>query len=321
MMRNSVEHYISELLFTHDCVIVIGFGGFVGNKNSAKLNPSAGIISPPGKSILFNTELSENDGILIDHLVKNEKISQQEAKKNIIKFVNENLNKLKKYKSLRINKIGIFTLNLDDKIIFSQDLSINYNVDSFGLPSTLNKRISRDHPIEIKKRIKEIQYFSTKKLLKVAAIILPLIGISFLSITQEDKINSLYTQMASILPISDPGKMNNIEAKEIIKSIIEPTETIEENIIATEEFEDTEAELSVFSQSKYYIIAGAFGEEKNAKKLVARLSRWSYNSSIVNDGNNKIMRVCYESYSNKENALIDLKKIRTENPDAWILSI
>ena len=101
-MRNSVEHYISELLFTHDCVIVIGFGGFVGNKNSAKLNPSAGIISPPGKSILFNTELSENDGILIDHLVKNEKISQQEAKKNIIKFVNENLNKLKKYKSLRI---------------------------------------------------------------------------------------------------------------------------------------------------------------------------------------------------------------------------
>ena len=62
-------------------------------------------------------------------------------------------------------------------------------------------------------------------------------------------------------------------------------------------------------------------KKENAKKLVARLSRWSYNSSIVNDGNNKIMRVCYESYSNKENALSDLKKIRTENPDAWILSL
>ena len=321
MMRNSVEHYISELLFTHDCVIVIGFGGFVGNKNSAKLNPSAGIISPPGKSILFNTELSENDGILIDHLVKNEKISQQEAKKNIIKFVNENLNKLKKYKSLRIEKIGIFTLNLDDKIIFSQDLSINYNVDSFGLPLTINNRISRDQQKEIKKKIKKLQYFPAKKILKVAAIILPLIGISFLSITLEDKINHLYTQMASILPISDSRPINNIEAKEIIKPIIEPKATIEKNIIATEEVENTEVETPVFSKSEYYIIAGAFSEKENAKKLVARLSRWNYNSSIVNDGNSKIMRVCYSSYLVKENALSDLKKIRIENPDAWILSL
>ena len=318
MMKNSVEHYISELLLTHDCVIVIGFGGFIGNKNSARLNTSTGIILPPGKSILFNTELSENDGILVDHIVKNEKISQQEAKKNIIKFVNENLNKLNKYKSLRIDKIGIFTLNLDNKIIFSQDLSINFNVDSFGLTSTLNDRISRNQPTEIKNIIKEVQYFSAKKLLKVAAIILPLIGISFLSITQEESINNLYTQMASILPVYDSKPINDVESKEIITTIIQPTATSTKNTI---EVEVNEVKTSIISKSEYYIIAGAFGEEENAKKLVARLSRWSYNSSIVNDGNNKIMRVCYASYSNKENALDDLKKIRTENPDAWILSL
>ena len=121
----------------------MGFGGFIGNKNSARLNPSAGIITPPGKSILFNTELKENDGILIDHIVKNEKISHEKAKKITIKFVNENLIKLKRLKSLRINKIGIFTLNSDGKIIFSQDLSINYNLDSFGLPSTLHQKLLR----------------------------------------------------------------------------------------------------------------------------------------------------------------------------------
>ena len=77
--------------------------------------------------------------------------------------------------------------------------------------------------------------------------------------------------MASILPISDSEKMNNLESIEIIKSIIEPTETIEEKTIATEEFEDTEAELSAFSQSKYYIIAGAFGEERKCKKISSKI--------------------------------------------------
>lgn len=320
-MRNSIEHYISELLFTHDCVIVMGFGGFVGNKNSARLNPATGIISPPGKSILFNIELSENDGILIDHIVKNEKISHEKAKINIIQFVNKNLSKLNKYKSLRIDRIGIFTINLDNKIIFSQDLSINYNVNSFGLPLTLNRKVLRNQKHKIKNKINEIKYFSTKKILKVAAILLPLIGISFLSITQEESVNSIYTQMASVLPIYDSKIINNIEPKEIIKTIIEPEKTIEKNIVKTDEDEIIKTKIPIFSQSQYYIIAGAFVEKENAKKLVERLSRWNYNSSIVEDGNNKIMRVCYASYAKKENALFNLKKIRTENPDAWMLSL
>ena len=39
-MKKSVSHYISELLFLHDCVVLPEFGGFVGNKQSAKLNTS-----------------------------------------------------------------------------------------------------------------------------------------------------------------------------------------------------------------------------------------------------------------------------------------
>ena len=35
-MNKTVEHYISELLFLHDCVILPNFGGFVGNAQSMK---------------------------------------------------------------------------------------------------------------------------------------------------------------------------------------------------------------------------------------------------------------------------------------------
>ena len=50
-MNKSVAHYISELLFLHDCVIVPDFGGFVGNKKSAQLNKTTGTLTPPSKQI------------------------------------------------------------------------------------------------------------------------------------------------------------------------------------------------------------------------------------------------------------------------------
>ena len=50
-MNKSVAHYISELLFLHDCVIVPEFGGFVGNKKSAQLNKTTGTLTPPSKQI------------------------------------------------------------------------------------------------------------------------------------------------------------------------------------------------------------------------------------------------------------------------------
>ncbi|MEC8853074.1 MAG: SPOR domain-containing protein, partial [Bacteroidota bacterium] len=38
-MNRPIEHYISDLLYLHDCVIIPGFGGFVGNKKSAFIHP------------------------------------------------------------------------------------------------------------------------------------------------------------------------------------------------------------------------------------------------------------------------------------------
>ena len=82
-MNKSVAHYISELLFLHDCVIVPEFGGFVGNKKSAQLNKTTGTLTPPSKQILFNTNLKINDGLLITHIVNKEGITQKIAKQNV----------------------------------------------------------------------------------------------------------------------------------------------------------------------------------------------------------------------------------------------
>ena len=73
------------------------------------------------------------------------------------------------------------------------------------------------------------------------------------------------------------------------------------------------------SKKQYYIIAGAFSVEANANKLQSRLNKWNYNSTVIRSKN--IMRVSYDEFKSKEEALISLAKIRKENPQAWILTI
>lgn len=318
-MKNSIEYYISQLLYKNDCVIVMNFGGFVCSSISANLNKKTGILTPPNKSILFNPQLKDNDGLLINHIAQSEGISQEDAKINLLKFVEQSLENLNKFKSCRFEEIGLFTLNSDKNIIFTQDLKTNYNLNAFGFQDIINNKITRDNSEIIEeslKLIKKKNNFTTKRLLKAAAIIIPLIGISFLSITQEDRINNIYTQIANVNPISFK-KDNVIVLKDQGNKEIKIKQEIQPEII-NNEVSQVFKEVIIPSQ-KFYIIAGAFSVEKNANKLKNRLNSWNYNSTIIK--NEKMMRVSYDSFDSKEQALILLSKIRKENPQAWILTI
>lgn len=313
-MKNTIEHYISQLLYTNDCVILIGFGGFVCSNTSSKLNRQTGLLSPPNRSILFNNQLIDNDGLLINQIAKTEEISQERAKDLVLKFVEKNTTNLKKYRSLRFNKIGLFTLKNDNTIVFNQDLANNYNLDSFGMQSAVFTSVKRDNSEIIEgqlKIIKQKNNFSSKRLLKVAAILIPLIGISLVSLTQQKNINSIYTQMADLNPFDTEVEENtSIAIAEINKKVNTPILNIE--------IDNTDMKPPLVEQ-KHYIIAGAFSVEKNATKMMNKLNRWNYNSTIIN--NKSIMRVSYDSFTTKNQAINALVSIRKENPDAWILSI
>ena len=312
-MNYSIEKYISDLLYDNDCVIIMNFGGFVCNQKSAKLNEATGILSPPNKTILFNSQLKENDGLLINHISKHEKISQEDAKNDVLKFVDECESNLKKFKSLRFEKIGLFSLSKENNILFNQDSSINYNINSFGFQDLIHNKITRDHSAVIEESLKIIKTknkITPKRMLKAAAILIPLIGISLLSITQEKAINKVYNQIAELNPLA--FFETKVEEKVVKKIPIKEIKKEEEKPILT-------VPVQAIHEQKFYIIAGAFGFEENANKLQARLNSWNYNSTIIK--NNNIMRVSYDEFSSKDEALQSLAKIRKENPQAWILTI
>ena len=102
-MKKSVAHYISELLFLHDCVILPKFGGFVGNKQSAILNRVTGTLTPPTKQIVFNKNLNTNDGLLISYIENHEGITNEKAQETIRDFTNKLNEKLKNSKVERFD--------------------------------------------------------------------------------------------------------------------------------------------------------------------------------------------------------------------------
>ena len=311
-MKQTIEHYISNLLYLHDCVIIPGFGGFVGNKKSAFIHPVSGIIYPPSKELLFNKNLTQNDGLLATHIAKQENIDLSETSSLIEDFVQSIQTELNSRSAFKLQKVGTFTKGKEENISFLQDKNQNYNLASFGMQANhKSKKVERtisDEKEVIVKTIKQKDFGETLK--RAAAVLVPLIGLSLIGITQEENINDIYSQMANLNPFTN-------SKTEIVKEA--PTKEIEVPIIEIIETEKVEIVIPIITeQHTYYIIAGAFAEQKNANKMLRKLKRWNYDASIV-EGEN-LMRVSYNSFSKKEEAIMALAEIRKDNKSAWLLT-
>ncbi len=310
-MKQKIEHYISNLLYIHDCVIIPGFGGFVGNKRSAYIHPVSGIIYPPSKALLFNKNLIQNDGLLTTHIAKEEELDLSEITNLIEGFVQKIQKELKNRSAFKLQKVGTFTRGNEGNISFTQDKNYNYNLASFGMEANhKSKKVERIISEEdiIVKTIKQKDFKKTLK--KAAAVLIPLIGLSLIGITQEENITDIYNQMANLNPFTTSKNeiVKEAPAKEIKVPIAEIIETEKAEIVIP----------IITEQHTYYIIAGAFAEQKNANKLLQKLKRWNYDASIVEGGN--LMRVSYNSFQNREDALLALAEIRKDNKSAWLLT-
>ena len=72
-----LEHYIADLLYRYNCVVVPGFGAFLAERTSARINDTTNTFFAPSKFIAFNEQLSTNDGLLVSYIAETEKDSYE----------------------------------------------------------------------------------------------------------------------------------------------------------------------------------------------------------------------------------------------------
>ena len=152
---------IKDLLFSYDCVIVPGFGGFVCNREPARIDQVSHVILPPGKRIVFNQNLKTNDGLLAGMLSQKAGITYSEALQQIETLVNQLIEVLQEKKQYSIDTFGSFRLNAEANYVFLSDKQNNYLHASFGLEPIQAEFVSSGYA-----RIKRTRIFRENKVTK-----------------------------------------------------------------------------------------------------------------------------------------------------------
>jgi nucleoid DNA-binding protein len=146
-----IEEHIYELLFTHDCVTLPTFGGFVGQYTSSNFNEKLNSFTPPAKNVSFNKHLKNDDGLLTHDVANFQNISYTEASQAIKQYVLALKTELEENKRVEINKIGTLFIDKENAVKFIASTT-NFSTKSYGLP-TLKPQLRK---IEIKEDVTPI---------------------------------------------------------------------------------------------------------------------------------------------------------------------
>ncbi len=129
----SIEKLIGDLLLRYNCVVVPSFGGFVAKQTPASIDKVNGIMLPPKKSLLFNRQLINNDGLLIASFAKEMGFTFDEAAAKVQTLVENWSQALNEGERVVIDKVGFLFLDQEKNIGFEQDRYFNLLLHSFGL--------------------------------------------------------------------------------------------------------------------------------------------------------------------------------------------
>ena len=314
-----LEHYISELLYRYNCVMVPNFGAFLAQTTSAVIHNSTNTINPPIKIVSFNEQVVTNDGLLVSYIAEAEKSTYEETLIKVTDLVTVWKRQLQSGKKLDLAKIGSLSLNEADKIQFQPENSINYQTSSFGLSTfTVNPIVREVLKTEVEELEEKIPFVFTpeqrkssslRPYLKYAAIFL-LTVTTGLTAYQYFNNNSTHQQL-----------VQEEAQEEITRHIQQAT------FFDLEPVELPSISLDVVSSDKkenlrvHHIVAGAFRFRKNADKKIRQLKKRGFNPSYIGTNKFGLHMVTYDSFTNVDEALNTLKSVkRNHSRDAWLLS-
>jgi len=315
-----ITAFIRELLFSHDCVILPGFGGFVGNYTPARIDKGTDTFFPPVKQISFNRNLNHNDGLLVGSISGSSEINYGDARNMVDEFVASLRKKLERGEKVRFDRIGIFTNNQEGNVQFEPDHDVNYHLGSYGLDSF---QFSPLEGYDVRKRITgnkdraTVKRASMRKILWRAAIIIPVLAV-LTAIPLTTDIFRSKVETTTMNPLVTAEFENNK------KAVDEEKPAKAEEIIITEKQNIppvVETATPLFKEDMhFYLITGSFKLKQNAYNQADVLRKEGYDPEIL-DGPNGFYRVSAVSCRDILSARVKADSISKKFPGTWVKKI
>ncbi len=339
-----LSDHIRELLYYHDCVIIPGFGGFVTNERSAKADHKSGHFYPPSRDAGFNSRLTHNDGLLISHISSRLSLNYVDAGKLVKTFAEEVKKKLAAGKQVYFEGIGSFELDRQKNLQFDPEPGANFLTDSYGLGFFRFQPLEkREKVVNVQDKIREASsaggFYSTRKILRYAAIGVPLIAALSWGAMNRDFIREFSFELSFLNPFeavfdsgSDPYPLLeeslpysslpvfNGSVSELADESAEFAEVANEQT-DSEETTAKSDEADVVSGRTHYIIAGSFKNRQNANLLSEILTDDGYHCEVFTSEDD-FYRVSLYSSSDGHDALKMLRQVRSIEGmnEVWMLS-
>ncbi|MDO1512989.1 SPOR domain-containing protein [Maribacter confluentis] len=316
-----LEHYISDLLYRYNCVVVPGFGAFLTQRTSAKINQDTNTFFAPTKLLAFNGQLTSNDGLLASYISETDRISFEVAHN----FIEEQVKKweriLANESSLLVKNIGVLSRNNEGSLLFQPASEINYLTSSFGLSNfsslPITREVLKEEIVELEENIPLVitserrQSTGFRPYLKYAAVLLLAFstGLTAYKVFEKQRTNEEVAR-------TNAREYVTKQIQEATFFDLTPLELPTVTVDATNSKLPSEKEGEM-----HHIIAGAFRIKANAERKIEELKAKGYNSTYYGTNNYGLHVVTYESFSDATDALNALKEIkRVQSKDAWLLS-
>jgi hypothetical protein len=316
-----ITPFIRELLFGHDCVIVPGFGGFIGNYTPAHIDKDSGTFFPPSRQISFNRNLNHNDGLLIGKISESLKINYRDARELTSEYVDSLRRKIERGGKVDFFKIGSFFHDHEGNLQFNPDMSANYYPGSYGLDSF---HLVQSEGYDVRKRIMKTEALpgarqaSMRKILWRAAVIIPLLSV-LVAVPLKTDLFRTKIDTTNLNPLVSEEFENNRKALEETSKKDLPVvsaESPEANVVNVPA-PAVKAEPVKTENASYYLITGSFKSEENALLQVKMLKEDGFEPEIVTTSNG-FFRVCAMACADINIAITKKDSISKKFPGTWV---
>ena len=340
-----IKAFIRELLFSHDCVIIPGFGGFIGNYSPARIDRVSGLFYPPVKKISFNAKINHNDGLLISKISQARGTHYGDSRRLVEEFAAE-LNRLvSRGERIVFDHIGTIFPNSENRLQFEPENDINYLVDSFGLESFHCLPLDE---YDVRRRIvrhidkDSIRQSQLRRNLWKAAVIVPILAL-LVAVPLKTGLFKSRIETSSLNPLVTAEVENNKKAVDeaVSVSLTKKNTTPSDSVASKPGISDTAAKESApvkpaesqpapskavvhepvipvpAVKVSYVIVTGSFKSEENAQSHIKALKSEGFKPEIVKAPNG-YFRVYAIKCPDLQTAHFRKDSISKKYPGTWI---
>lgn len=353
---NILARHIEVLLLEHDCVVVPNIGGFISNHESAKYIAEEHQFFPPYRSVAFNSQLSVNDGLLVQSYMQAYDAAYPEALRQLEKDIDKLILQLDTTGEYQLGSLGTLHKDLENKISLESSASGLLTPDYYGLYSfecksvaelqkeretrialeqtnlmpvqTENDVLGNNIPEKKEEKQKANVHSHRHRFLhnladfSIAAAIAAVMFFTFsyvsLRNTEFDNDVCVATPLPLTINHAERAPKQNVKETAVEKKAEENTPEVKTETGTEKETIQTDNISKSFS-----IVLASYVTETNANLYIEKLDKQGFHEArFVAKG--KMTRIVYGSYATQEEATDSLRSLREKDPafeEAWVLKL